>query len=194
MSPFDHDTRMVPDGDDAWSGVVHPAWNIGQNPNGGYLMALAAAALRQAAPGHPDPLSLTVHYLQPGVSGRPCRVEGRLLRGGRQLCPRRARLLQEGSPRLEVLAAFGDLSGAPEPELAPPAPSLPPPEDCVARSSDAQGVPLPILYGGRVNPQNCCDLAAMSDSDGLFIGRSAWDPAGYIGIIDAVTQRLGETS
>ena len=54
--------------------------------------------------------------------------------------------------------------------------------------------PLPILYGGSVNPQNCCDLAAMSDIDGLFIGRSAWDPAGYIGIIDAVTRRLGEKS
>jgi triosephosphate isomerase len=63
-----------------------------------------------------------------------------------------------------------------------------------ALTAEIAGVPLPILYGGSVNPQNCCDLAAMSDIDGLFIGRSAWDPAGYIGIIDAVTQRLGETS
>ena len=63
-----------------------------------------------------------------------------------------------------------------------------------ALAKEITGQPLPILYGGSVNPQNCCDLAAMSDIDGLFIGRSAWDPAGYIGIIDAVTQRLGETS
>ena len=68
-----------------------------------------------------------------------------------------------------------------------------------AQHAQAQGAdrgdrrpPLPILYGGSVNPQNCCDLAAMSDIDGLFIGRSAWDPAGYIGIIDAVTRTLGE--
>jgi triosephosphate isomerase len=54
------------------------------------------------------------------------------------------------------------------------------------------GEPLPILYGGSVNPQNCCELAAMPDIDGLFIGRSAWDPAGFIGIIDAVTRSLGE--
>ena len=61
-----------------------------------------------------------------------------------------------------------------------------------ALTAEIAGTPLPILYGGSVNPQNCCELAAMSDIDGLFIGRSAWDPAGYIGIIDAVTQRLGD--
>jgi L-erythrulose 1-phosphate isomerase len=55
------------------------------------------------------------------------------------------------------------------------------------------GEPLPVLYGGSVNPQNCCDLAAKSDIDGLFIGRSAWDAAGYIGIIEAVTAALGGT-
>ncbi len=61
-----------------------------------------------------------------------------------------------------------------------------------ALTAEIAGQPLPILYGGSVNPQNCCELAAMSDIDGLFIGRSAWDPAGYIGIIDAVTRRLGD--
>ena len=54
------------------------------------------------------------------------------------------------------------------------------------------GEPLPIFYGGSVNPQNCCDLAKRSDIDGLFIGRSAWNAAGYIGIIEAVTAALGE--
>jgi len=63
-----------------------------------------------------------------------------------------------------------------------------------ALTAEIAGVALPILYGGSVNPQNCCDLAAMSDIDGLFIGRSAWDPAGFIGIIDAVTRSLGDKS
>jgi len=62
-----------------------------------------------------------------------------------------------------------------------------------ALTADIVGEPLPILYGGSVNPQNCCGLAAMSDIDGLFIGRSAWDAAGFIGILDAVTTALGET-
>jgi triosephosphate isomerase len=34
----------------------------------------------------------------------------------------------------------------------------------------------------------------MPGIDGLFIGRSAWDAQGFIGIIAAVTQRLGERS
>jgi triosephosphate isomerase len=34
----------------------------------------------------------------------------------------------------------------------------------------------------------------MPDIDGLFIGRSAWDAQGFIGIITAVTKRLGDRS
>jgi L-erythrulose 1-phosphate isomerase len=49
---------------------------------------------------------------------------------------------------------------------------------------------LPILYGGSVNPGNCVALATQSHIDGLFIGRSAWDAKGYIGILEAVTAAL----
>jgi triosephosphate isomerase len=58
----------------------------------------------------------------------------------------------------------------------------------------AAGMELPVLYGGSVNPQNCRDLASQSHIDGLFIGRSAWNAAGFIGIIEAVTLALGERS
>lgn len=52
------------------------------------------------------------------------------------------------------------------------------------------GGSLPILYGGSVNPGNCVALATQSHIDGLFIGRSAWDAQGYIGIVEAVTAAL----
>ncbi len=61
-------------------------------------------------------------------------------------------------------------------------------------TADIAGEPLPVLYGGSVNPQNCCDLARRPDIDGLFIGRSAWNASGFIGIITAVTAALGETA
>lgn len=61
-------------------------------------------------------------------------------------------------------------------------------------TADIAGEPLPILYGGSVNPQNCCDLAKRSDIDGLFIGRSAWNAQGYIGIIEAVTAASGDAT
>ncbi|WP_196503253.1 triose-phosphate isomerase [Aestuariivirga litoralis] len=52
------------------------------------------------------------------------------------------------------------------------------------------GGSLPILYGGSVNPQNCVALANQSHIDGLFIGRSAWDAASYISIVQSVTESL----
>jgi triosephosphate isomerase len=54
------------------------------------------------------------------------------------------------------------------------------------------GSTLPVLYGGSVNPQNCWALARQSYIDGLFIGRAAWNAAGFIGIVEAVIANLGE--
>lgn len=49
------------------------------------------------------------------------------------------------------------------------------------------GAPLPVLYGGSVNQQNCAALARQSHIDGLFIGRAAWDAWRYLEIVSLVT-------
>lgn len=49
------------------------------------------------------------------------------------------------------------------------------------------GQEMRVLYGGSVNPGNCVDLASQPNIDGLFIGRSAWQPEGYLGIVADVT-------
>lgn len=157
MSPFDAETQVLAldspadpqRADAAFSGQVSAGWNIGANPNGGYLLALAVAALRRAVPGHPDPLSVTVHYLRPGLSGQPCRIATQVLRAGRALSTVRATLVQDGTARLEVLAAMGDLGQPQAPLLTLPMPRMPPPEQCVPRSPAEQGVDLPIL--GRLD-------------------------------------------
>ena len=41
----------------------------------------------------------------------------------------------------------------------------------------------PVLYGGSVNPGNAAELVAQPHVDGLFIGRSAWTPEGYVDIL-----------
>jgi triosephosphate isomerase len=61
-----------------------------------------------------------------------------------------------------------------------------------ALTADLAGEPLPILYGGSVKLLNCVELARRPNVDGLFIGRAAWDAAGFIAIIAAVTSALGE--
>ena len=166
MSFFDDDTRVLPtDTPGRYAGQVQPAWNIGANPNGGYLLALAAQAMRQRTPTQPDPLSITVHYLRPGLSGQPCRIETQLLRSGRTLNTVRATLVQDGSARLELLAAMGDLgepSAAAPPRLSMPMPDVPPPEACPTRSAPAQGVGLPILERSdvRLHPAQAAPGAA----------------------------------
>jgi acyl-CoA thioesterase len=145
MTQFDNETRLQSAGNNGFSGRVYPEWSIGANPNGGYLLALAMTALRQQAPQHPDPLSVTVHYLRPGLAGQPCRVDAPVLRTGRTLTTGRATLAQEGTARLEVLAALGDLGAGSTPVLALPAPTIPPPEHCMARSGQQQGVDLPLM-------------------------------------------------
>ena len=48
----------------------------------------------------------------------------------------------------------------------------------------------PVLYGGSVTPGNAAELVRQPNIDGLFIGRSAWDPAGYIDILRRVADAL----
>ena len=48
----------------------------------------------------------------------------------------------------------------------------------------------PVLYGGSVNPGNAAELIAQPHVDGLFIGRSAWEPEGYIDILSRVAAAI----
>jgi acyl-CoA thioesterase len=173
MSLFDDETRVTSLGPvsdaagsvAAFAGQVSPAWNIGANPNGGYLLALAAQAMCQRTPTQPDPLSITVHYLRPGLSAQPCRIDTQLLRSGRTLSTVRGTLLQDGQARLELLATMGhlgDAGAAPKPLLTLPPPDMPPPEACPGRSAPAQGVGLPILQrlDVRLHPDDAVPGAA----------------------------------
>ncbi|NDG77298.1 MAG: thioesterase family protein, partial [Acidimicrobiia bacterium] len=57
---FDLATQVQPIGDGRFSAHVHDGWDIGGNANGGYLLALVAAALCGAA-GRPLPVALSCH-------------------------------------------------------------------------------------------------------------------------------------
>ena len=145
MSQFDDETRLTALGDGAFEGQVSPDWSIGSNPNGGYLLALAAKSIAALTPEHPDPLSITVHYLRPGLGSQPFRIHAQVLRNGRQLSTCRATLMQDDSARIEVMAAFGNLGAGAPAVIEPPAPAIAPPEQCIPRSGDQQGIKLPIM-------------------------------------------------
>lgn len=157
MSAFDDETAVEPMGRDAfgrdrWSARVDGRWNIGDNPNGGYLVSIALAALQKVS-AHPDPVSVTTHFLRPGTGDESAEVTTEILRGGRTITTGRSSLSQAGTTRIEIIAAFADLArgaGAgrgPDaiPSFGPSPPSIPPPDRCVVRSGSEQGIELPIL-------------------------------------------------
>lgn len=55
--------------------------------------------------------------------------------------------------------------------------------EIIAVAKDVLGRDVQCLYGGSVNPDNCEELIQCPSIDGLFIGRSAWNVAGYLDIL-----------
>lgn len=164
MSQFDDDVAVDPAGDGRYTGRVHEAWNIGANPNGGYLVSIVLAAIAQEV-SHPDPISVTTHFLRPGSPGTPCEVEVDVIRAGRTLTTVRGRLTQDGKTRLEVIAAYSDLaqSAGVTSDITLAAPALPPPEACPARDGSLQGVELSLL--SRLDIRLHPDLAEPGKAD-----------------------------
>ena len=145
MYDFDRETELNQN-NTSFSGLLAPEWNIGDNPNGGYMVACALRAMKTLVP-HADPMSLTTHFLRPGVPNEPFQVEVEVVRTGRTASTARAKLIQQGKERIEVLCAFCDLAEqvGVDTSLSIPSIELPPPEDCPLRSGETQGIHLPIL-------------------------------------------------
>ena len=109
---------------DSWAygkGILHGGW---------LLETVTTAALQSTA--HPHPLAVSAHYVAAPRIG-PALVEVEPLREGRTVGSLRARLSQEGAPKVEVLVTAGTL---PEAGSAPflldaAPPSMPPPEQCL---------------------------------------------------------------
>lgn len=59
-----------------------------------------------------------------------------------------------------------------------------------ALAADLLGQAPPCLYGGSVTEVNCDVLIAEDSIDGLFIGRAAWDVAGYLRILQRCAERI----
>jgi acyl-CoA thioesterase len=139
-SEFDRDTAVA-----GGDGAICDGWDIGGNANGGYLMALAARGLRNLA-GRPDPITMTGHYLSPGRPG-PVRIDGEIVKAGRRFSTVAGRMHRDGTPILQVIGSFGDLSqplGTYE-HLAVGPPELPPFEECVPRTRDQGNVQVAMM-------------------------------------------------
>ncbi len=159
-------TAVTRTDDRTWSGAIAEGWDIAGNANGGYLLALAARALR-AASDRDDPVSITAHYLRPGRPG-PVTVEVEVVKQGKAFTTARGQLVDvDGRPLLALLGTFGalgesrDAAGADGPELVTAAaPEIPSIEEC-QRLAPTSGFPPPFM--GQV-------LLAIHPDDAGFAG------------------------
>ncbi|MBW3657480.1 MAG: thioesterase family protein [Actinobacteria bacterium] len=137
MGTFADDTAVEPLGQARYGAEVTERWTVlGGVPNGGYLMAIAARAMAGEA-SHPDPVSVTGHFLRPTAVG-PATVEVEVLKRGRRLSQVAARLVQEGDTRLQLLGAFADLEVLDGPtKLDRQPPALPPRGETVDANASA---------------------------------------------------------
>ena len=157
MSLFEAETAVEPAGEGRWTTRLASGWNIGDNANGGYALTSVLRAMRSLV-RHPDPISVTTHFLRPSRGDVEAEVRASVVRSGRTVSTLRGSLWQEGRQRLEVVAAFSDLSAGDGSgvEVSEAPPTIPPVEDCVHRGSLEQGVELPILsrVDVRVHPDH----------------------------------------
>lgn len=135
MSELDDDTQLAPAGEGAWAGSIHPRWNVGTAPNGGYLIALAARAML-AASDRPDPLTVTAHYVGPPEPG-PVTVTTEVVRAGRRYATVAAAIRQGDRERVRLLGATGDLAAQAGPtRVSAEPPSVPGPDACAPLTGD----------------------------------------------------------
>ncbi|MFZ5722904.1 MAG: thioesterase family protein [Pseudomonadota bacterium] len=131
MNDFEQDTQFTLLDAQRQGFTLSDRWNVGRIPNGGYLIAAVARAMARGAT-HPDPLTVTAHYLRPAVPG-PAEIAVMPLKQGGSFDNVEAALLQDGSERCRVLAAFGNLDVLDGPSWRTrEAPAIAAPDDCVA--------------------------------------------------------------
>ncbi|MGD3105871.1 thioesterase family protein [Streptomyces sp. YGL11-2] len=157
-SEFDRDTAVVRRATGAYDTHLSAGWTIINAVNGGYLLALMGRALGDTLP-HPDPLTVTAHYLTASVPG-PAVIRTEVVRTGRTLSTGTASLVQfaeDGTEveRLRVLAAYGDLTTLPDDvrTTAKP-PAIPPYEHCLGAESapgERPAIPGSTAIAGRLD-------------------------------------------
>jgi len=133
--------------DGRYEGRVTEGWDIAGNADGGYLLAIAARAVTDAT-GHPDPVTITAHYLSPGKTG-PITCDVHVARPGKRHATGTFTLASAEATLLVGVCTTTDLGDASGPLLvAAQPPDLPPVQACVLSEP---GDPFPPPFVGQVD-------------------------------------------
>ncbi len=133
---------------------VVDGWDIGGNANGGYLLAMAGRAMSEVV-GRP-PLTVTAHYLSPGLPG-PHTVTVEVVKIGRRIATATATMVSDASGRevMRLLGAFGVGDPSAPSIIAGAPPRLPDYADCVV-DRPGPDQPMPTIFARfamRLDPE-----------------------------------------
>ena len=146
---FDEATRLTDPVDGVYSTPIHDRWDINGNANGGYLLALAANAMR-AASGRAHPISVTMHYLSPGPAG-PAETRTTVLKSGKRFVNVAGTLVQGDRLIASALGVFGDIdSSIPPHSVTMERIEIPSYEDCAPRQLASSTTGQPMGLGSRL--------------------------------------------
>ena len=139
---------------------LHQGWDILGNTNGGYMLATCANAIAAAVP-HPDPVTITGHYLVP-IGAADVEIEVETIRSGRTLSTATAIMSEAGgADLLVVLATFGHVDADGEILLADvDPPELPGVAQCSPAEPGEGGIP-PVIYD-KIDVRNRAEATAFA--------------------------------
>ena len=195
LSEFDIATAVKRQSDTSFTAELGAEWKVAGAINGGYLLGVAAQALRANSPKAPDPLVVSTYYLGPGEAG-PADITTRLIRAGKSSATFALDLTQNGSPKTTSLATMGNLGALPD-DVATSAtpPELPDPEHCVdvaeAPGGFVESAPIVKRYDMRIDPDTAGFAMGKPSGRGLLQG---WirladgaepDPISLLAFLDA---------
>ena len=144
---FDIATHATPQGNGVYDTPVEDRWDINGNANGGYLLALAANAMR-AESGRAHPVSISMHYLSPAPAG-PATTTCEVVKAGRRLSTVVASMSRDGRDIVRSIGTFGDVDasiGVQSNTLVKP--QMVPYEDCPKRPDNPE---MPLGLTSRLD-------------------------------------------
>ena len=157
-----------------FTGEIRDGWSIAGNANGGYLLAIAARAMRETS-GRGDPISVTAHYLRPGRPGGVS-IDTETVKAGKTFAVVRGTLAADGSPLLSLLGTFGDLGRSIDADglatlVDAEPPLLPPVDECVpVLATDSFPPPFMANVDLRLHPDDATFMDGLKSGSAQMRG------------------------
>lgn len=150
---FDEAIAIAPLGNGVYDTPIRDGWDVMGNANGGYLLAMVADAMRREV-DRKDPISITAHYLSPGLMGS-ARTHVSVVKQGRRFATVQAALERDGKEVIRVIGTFGDVdTDELSPQLMIPPPDVPPFEKCIQRGDSDEAPAVMSRMPIRLHPED----------------------------------------